>query len=333
MKKTAIFSLVACAVGACFLLAILVIALNSEGLGIKTELPADAEIEWAYTYEYSWDPEETSVSGLDIQWGDGNVTLKTSKGGLIHIKEYSNKELTEETKLELSSSGGVLTIRENGDLLSKLPVNIAILKKEEKELVVAVPAPIAAELKELRCSNASGDVSIADFAANELEVSSVSGDVRLARISCETGALSTTSGDIFTEELVSTETLSTDTTSGKMTVNGSAASLELGTTSGNVSFTGEAAQINADTISANVDLFLDNCPEISNLEAVSGRLRLAIPESSGFELDYSSVSGELRSDFPIQGNVGRTGRAIYGTGECSFRLRSTSGDMEILCNK
>lgn len=199
--------------------------------------------------------------------------------------------------------------------------------------MIAVPENIAAEMEELRCSNISGNIDIAEFTAKELEVSSVSGDVRLSAIDCETAILSTTSGDIFAEDITSTVELGADTTSGGITIDGKAEALNLDTTSGDISYSGEAKQVNGDTVSATIRLALDKCPEASTLSAVSGDLILAIPENSGFEVEYDSVSGELYSDFPLSGNVGKSGRALYGSGECSLSFDTTSGSMEIIYNK
>lgn len=137
MKKTAIFSLVACAIGVIFLIVILVIGVNSDGLRTEGEPIRGDNYEWEYSYAYSWDPEETSVSGLNINWGAGDVTVKTTRGKLIHIKEYSDKELDEETQLELSSSGGTLVINESSDLLSSMfniNINLNPFKRDEKRL-------------------------------------------------------------------------------------------------------------------------------------------------------------------------------------------------------
>ena len=55
----------------------------------------------------------------------------------------------------------------------------------------------------------------------------------------------------------------------------------------------------------------------------------ALPEDAGFEAAFSSMSGEFRSDFPVSGDRGPSGRALYGDGRCKLEFATTSGSMVV----
>ena len=50
---------------------------------------------------------------------------------------------------------------------------------------------------------------------------------------------------------------------------------------------------------------------------------LELPRNAGFTLDYSTVSGDLESDFPL------TAGGTCGDGSGSITIETTSGDLKI----
>ena len=62
---------------------------------------------------------------------------------------------------------------------------------------------------------------------------------------------------------------------------------------------------------------------------VADYLLPALPEDAGFEAAFSSMSGEFRSDFPVSGDRGPSGRALYGDGRCKLEFATTSGSMVV----
>jgi len=63
----------------------------------------------------------------------------------------------------------------------------------------------------------------------------------------------------------------------------------------------------------------------------SGDVDLQLPEDSGFRLDASTVSGDLSSDFDLQG--GEQGRralsGVAGAGDTTLKVETTSGSIHI----
>lgn len=143
----------------------------------------------------------------------------------------------------------------------------------------------------------SGSVEIADAQVDgPLESSSVSGDVILRRVSARRVEAGSVSGSVKLEDVQSER-------------------VQASTTSGNISYLG---------------------PLVRNghysLKGFSGDVRLNLAGNTGFEVDASSFSGEIRTDFPITAR-GRLGRksivGTYGDGAAVLELRTFSGSIVI----
>ena len=132
--------------------AVAAVGFATGGFGLG-ELSQPQEEAFDQDYRYSWNVDEDPVTGLNISWFHGPVELKVGDGNVIYVTERSSGELEEGEQLELSSSGGVLTIKWNSQLLA-----LDLLDTRSKALAVQVPAQVAAQLKELRCTTVSGTV-------------------------------------------------------------------------------------------------------------------------------------------------------------------------------
>lgn len=329
MKKKAVFTIVACSIAALLLTGVLAVGLYSDGFGLfflfdrETDSPEIGKNQ----YDYTWDPAESEVSGLDVEWSAGPVHLKVSNDKVIRITERCGKRLEEKDRLVLSSSGNVLEIRWS----EKNFFLFNFFQNYEKELEVEVPKEVAENLELLECSNVSGTLSASGFAAESMEFSSTSGNLELSDLKGEEGECSTTSGDITLEEASLSEKLDVNTTSGIMRFsNVQAEETDISTVSGDLEYNGTAKSFSASSVSAELEANLGNCPEEVDMEAVSGELILEIPENDGFEVDFSSISGNLSSDFPLSGDTGKSGRALYSSGKAKFSFSTTSGNMRIL---
>ena len=105
---------------------------------------------------------------------------------------------------------------------------------------------------------------------------------------------------------------------------------ELSSVSGGLWYQGQADELSAGTQSSGaVEAALAACPQQARMTSVSGGLTLALPEDAGFEAAFSSMSGEFRSDFPVEREPGPSGRALYGDGRCKLEFATTSGSMVV----
>ena len=333
MKKKAIFTIAACSIAALFLIFVLAVGLSEDGFGLS-RLAREAATGWedpvGEPCEYTWDPEETAVSGLNIDWINGKVEVKVCSGNLIRITETpASGALAEEDQLKLSSSGGILKIQ--WDSSFRL-ISLGLFENRRKDLTVEVPRSLAAAMTDISCSNTSGEILISGFTAESLRASSTSGNIDLSdlRLS-ETLETDTTSGLIYCLGVTAEEGLHASTTSGTITLTDArTGKAELNTVSGKITYSGTAEEFHGSSVSALIRGEFVSCPEKVDLSSVSGLLTVALPENSGFEAEYSSISGNFSSDFPVSGGMGTSGRALYASGTSSFQFSTTSGNMQVL---
>lgn len=327
-KKQAVFTIICCSVAVLILLGVLAVGLQSDGFGLgalRRGDVAEAAENGAYSYVDTWDPEETAVSGLDVEWVNGTVEIKPSKEKVIRIKETSDRALADNERLRLSFSGGVLKIKWENKI-----INFSLFQNRYKSLTIQVPEEVAGSLKSLKCATASGDIRVSGFTAAKQEFSSASGSLELSGLSGEEGEFSTTSGDVGLAGGDFSKELEASTTSGKVELSGvKTEEVTLNTVSGDVSYTGAAGKADANSVSGAVRYELDSCPEEGDFDSVSGPLILTIPENGGFRADYSSISGKFSSDFPVTGGSGKSGQAVYSSGKARLSFSTTSGDMEV----
>ena len=151
----------------------------------------------------------------------------------------------------------------------------------EKELTVYLPRAVAENLTEVRLNSVSADFDVAALTVkNTLTFDSVSGDLET---------------DFITAD-----------------------SAEVNTVSGKIELDGSFRQVTGGSTSGEVDLALRKCPEKLDLVTVSGDVELKLPQNAGFTLNYSTVSGDLESDFLL--TTERDGGHICGDGReyCPF---------------
>ncbi len=155
-----------------------------------------------------------------------------------------------------------------------------------KDLTVTVPKGWSADT--IRVNAVNAEVAIQDLNANEVQLDTVSADSRLSGCTVQR--------------------------------------LNVNTVSGDVTFNGRADRISCDSVSGNCSAVLSAAPKSVDLDSVSGDLRLALPEGSGFTADIDSVSGSISTYLPTTSNHGSQ---IYGDGACKISADTVSGSIFI----
>ena len=116
-----------------------------------------------------------------------------------------------------------------------------------------------------------------------------------------------------------------------MELRGEFGAVQMRTASGDLELKGRVRSLRCASASGDAAIRTENVPEEMEVSSKSGDCEVRLPEGEGFTLQFSTVSGELETDFPLVGPVGsRSGEAIYldGSGH-SFRLSSISGDISL----
>jgi hypothetical protein len=180
----------------------------------------------------------------------------------------------------------------------------------------------------------SGNVKISDI-VGDVTASSISGDVRISGGSRVT-TVKSISGSVEVVETQGDGPLEASSVSGDVTLRRvTARRVQSGSVSGNIRLEDmRCDRVEAHTTSGNID-FSGQLAKNGRyeLKGFSGELRVALGGGTGFELDASSFSGQIRSDdFPIttRGRVG--GRHLNGTwgdGSAVLDLTTFSGSIVI----
>jgi DUF4097 and DUF4098 domain-containing protein YvlB len=316
-------------------------------------LDENPRVAWLERYQDSRQGPETTdkfsgvykVDGdgaIDVTQIAGDVRVVTGRGNEIRIeavKRVRHRDPEEATRLlaalriEVSQVGNRVEVRTvyprssgtrnwsgSVDYSVTVPQNAQVSAK-----TVSGDVSVNAVRGEVRAETVSGDVDVT-ATPNLALAKTVSGDVRAREISGSTLTLSTVSGTVIANDL-KVRTLDTGSVSGDLQLgNLDVERLTAKTLSGNIEFNGSLARGGR-----------------YEFHAHSGDVRLTLPGSTaGFDMDASTFSGSVRSDFPVtlrssapdqeRGRRSSTTRAIrgaFGDGSAFLSLRSFSGNVVI----
>lgn len=166
------------------------------------------------------------------------------------------------------------------------------------------------------------DYNVTVPAGTSLTLKTVSGNVQITGVKGDVSA-NTVSGDVTLRSLKS-RALDVETVSGNLRLAPvDIDRVQLRTINGDIDYSGKLAR------SGRYDM-----------QSHSGDIRIAAPESPGFDIEASTFSGDISSDYPVTlrggaGNSlvsrgpGRTVRGSFGDASAVLTLRSFSGDISI----
>ena len=260
------------------------------------------------------------IKALDVQLINGDVTLRLGNGPEDDILLSGDVE-----PLEVRvSDDGVLSIRQ-GNTASSSFFFLRGLAAADVELTL--PRRL---WESIQISTVNGDVdTVEGLEAGRLAVKTTSGDAELRQSSCRTLLFKSASGDLKCEGAY--DDIQAETSSGDVELRGEFGAVQMRTASGDLELKGRVRSLRCASASGDAAIRTENVPEEMEVSSKSGDCEVRLPEGEGFTLQFSTVSGELETDFPLVGPVGsRSGEAIYldGSGH-SFRLSSISGDISL----
>ena len=128
-----------------------------------------------------------------------------------------------------------------------------------------------------------------------------------------------------------TGSIQVETSSGDISLSGNFGEIRSSSASGDIEVSGGVQRMHGSSASGDVDLHSEILPQELELSSKSGDCGVHLPGGEGFTLQFSTVSGELQTDFELVGPVGaRSGEAIYlDGGGRTFHITSISGDLEL----
>lgn len=262
------------------------------------------------------------LKGLDVQIVNGDVTVR-----LCDDPDIDEVRLAGDLEnLEIrTSDDGVLSVRQGNTAVSSF---FFFRGLAAADLEVMLPKRF---WDFVQISTVNGDVDIEmGLEVGQLSVKTASGDVEFRDADCQELIFRSASGDLSAKG-VSSRTVVAETASGDIDLTGGFASVKLSTASGDIRLTGHTQEMRCSSASGDVEADLYEVPQQLDVTSKSGDCEITIPGGEGFTLQFSTVSGEVDSDFQLVGPVGkRSGEAIYldGGGRL-FHISSISGDIEL----
>ncbi len=185
----------------------------------------------------------------------------------------------------------------------------------------------------------SGSVKVTDI-KGDINANSISGDVRISGAGV-IGTAKTISGTVEIMETQADGPVAGSSVSGDVVFRHvTARRIDAGSVSGNIKLEDvQCERVSAQTTSGGV-WFAGPLQRTGRyqLKSFSGEVRVLLAGTTGFEVDASSFSGEVRTDFPVTTRAGaqpnRRGRhntlsATYGDGAAVLDLTTFSGSIVI----
>ena len=134
------------------------------------------------------------------------------------------------------------------------------------------------------------------------------------------------SGRLLLEDIKTTR-FKTNMTSGRVQSSGLIAEhLILETISGSLDLAGEFSQIDAKVVSGSVKVDTYAVPDRIDIDLISGKAVVKIPDNDGFRLSKDKLAGRVNSEFKTD-DFG-----VYKDGSAEYRVKVVSGKVEILKN-
>jgi DUF4097 and DUF4098 domain-containing protein YvlB len=125
--------------------------------------------------------------------------------------------------------------------------------------------------------------------------------------------------------------------SGNVDIGGVRGQIRAETVSGNVTVTDVTGTVSASAVSGNVDVQITELEGVKDMKfsSVSGNVNVKAPPDLDAYVEMSTVSGSLRTDFPIEVierryGPGRSARGKLGTGQCNLRISAVSGRVYLI---
>ena len=286
---------------------------------------------------------------LDLNHISGDVRVSAGRGNEVRVEAIKRvrhrdaaegKRLLSLLRIETNVVGGRLEIRTVYPRTSSRSLSASV------DYTITVPVGASVILKTI-----SGDVSV-NGVRGEVRAETVSGNVDVSGTPNLMMAKAI-SGDVRARDIATQSPVTLTTVSGTVTATAlKAKTLECGAVSGDVQLSNvQVERLTAKNVSGDID-YDGTLARGGRYEfnSHSGNVRVVLPgNTAGFELDSSTFSGSIRSDFPVtlrsttqqassrgnqRGNQraaisNRAVRGTYGDASAILSVRSFSGTVVI----
>lgn len=256
------------------------------------------------------------IKEINIDLVSQALNIYSTEDAEIRIEHKANRALTKREKLIISIDGDRLTIKKPRrigiNLISREIVDVYIPEQYEDDIYIDMTSE-KTQIENIKLENLILEKTSGSTAIEDIEVKKLSTDIT-------SGSLEITNSQI--------ENLISDGTSGSVKIeNITSQVIELEKTSGSVKIKGTCQELDVNSTSGSIDIRLENMPQKIKTVQTSGSNKIELPENDGFELYYHKTSGNLTSDFLLNGQnkIRESGTYLYKDGSNKIDIKTTSG--------
>lgn len=244
---------------------------------------------------------KNDIVDISLDWIKGNLSIKKSANDEIRIVQLGSENLSEDEFFSYKIRGKHLIIKDE----RKGKVSIGLKLTNSSDLELYLPEK---EFNTIVVNTISSDIYSEHLKAKSLTFDTISGNINVIGEFLES-CFKTISGKIQSEGL-DTKKIAIDTTSGNITIDNS-----------------HLEELDLKTISGDSKIRSLSMIQYIKFNSVSGNATITIPDNDGFTIDFTKVSGKLKSDFAltIDGN-----EHAYKNGTAKIKVSTVSGNFEIL---
>lgn len=250
------------------------------------------------------------INTIIVDWVTGGVVIKPYSGNDITFSETSRSTVMfdDNDALRYKLSGNELHIRfcKNRENLIRDLANLEDVFAP-KQLTLNIPQSMLGGngLVSIQLNCVANNTEVSGIALNLIDIDNVSGDVTLNNVEAEKHIyINNVSGDA---EL-------TDCACGALLADG---------VSGEIKAVVNAESVKIASVSGNINVAVTGETEYIEAETISGEVSLTIPPQLGFELEYDTVSGDIR--LPNGKSDGNT-HYTHLNGGMEISIDTVSGD-------
>lgn len=270
-----------------------------------------------------WSRNEVQVTG-NLSRADDRLQLEGS-GRTVEVRVESRRGgRGGPAHLEIRvPAGSTLEV-----VASSAPINISGVTGSVEAVSQGGPVTIQASSRRVEVVAHSGPVTI-DGQTETLDVTAMSGPVRVNATVRQRASIEALSGPV--DLLGSVGEAHVNAVSGPVRVGNAAGRVEVEAVSGNVTVNGSRLRGNVTSVSGSL-VVAGSLGGALTLESHGGNVELRVPASTNAEVEVSTFSGSLRSDFG--GGRGQSGmrerHVTLGRGGPQVSITTFSGDVRLL---
>jgi hypothetical protein len=276
----------------------------------------------------------SNISGHVRVTGDGGSEIRVEATKRVRHRDADEaRRLLQDLRVDITNVGGRVEVRTTYPRRTGGDRDRGVSASVDYE--VSVPAGAAVAVKTI-----SGDVSVTRV-NGEVRAEAVSGDVSVSATP-NVAVAKTVSGNVTARDVGAATNVSLSSVSGTVVATEvKARSLECGSVSGDVQLSSlQVERLQVKSVSGNIEFqaVLARGGRY-DLTSHSGDVRVILGSDTGFELDASTFSGSVRSDFPVtlrsggagrdRGATTRTIRGSYGDASAILAVQTFSGTVVI----